>query len=178
MRSITKAIPLVVFVFVAVLLGVGLTLDSSRVPSPLIDKQIPAFTLSEVSDPTEEVRPDQLRGKVWLLNVWATWCTACKEEHEVLMSAAEDYGVAIVGLNYKDDRDAAVEWLRTLGDPYVATAFDPKGRAGLDLGVYGVPETYVIDRGGIIRHKHIGPISLRELHERILPLVEELEATK
>jgi cytochrome c biogenesis protein CcmG/thiol:disulfide interchange protein DsbE len=173
---LNKIIPLAVFVVIVSLLGVGLAIDSTRVPSPLIGKEIPTFTLTEVSAPERQVAPEQFRGQVWLLNVWATWCAACKEEHEVLMSAAGDHDVTVVGLNYKDRRNAAVEWLRTLGDPYVAVAFDPNGRAGLDLGVYGVPETYVIDREGIIRHKHIGPISLDELDNRLLPLVEGLRA--
>ena len=170
-----KAIPLIVFLVVAVILGLGLTIDSTRVPSPFIGKTIPTFALQSVSAPDREVRPEQFRGEVWLLNVWATWCTACKEEHEVLMSAARDHDITIVGLNYKDKREAAVEWLRTLGDPYVVTAYDPDGRAGLDLGVYGVPETYIIDADGVIRYKHIGPIAPDELRDRILPIVRKLQ---
>ena len=167
-------IPLAVFVAIAGLLGVGLTLDADEVPSPLIGKPVPAFELATVRDPQKTFRPSDLKGKVWLLNVWATWCAACREEHDVLMNAAREHGLAIVGLDYKDERAAAIDWLDQLGDPYVTSAFDPKGEVGLDLGVYGVPETYVIDREGITRHKHIGPVSPAQLRETILPLVREL----
>lgn len=167
-------LPLVVFVAIAALLGVGLTIDADRVPSPLIGRPIPSFELASVRDPERVVRPDDLRGQVWLLNVWATWCAACREEHEVLMYGARELGLEIVGLDYKDERTAAVDWLDRLGDPYAVSAYDPRGQVGIELGVYGVPETYVIDAGGVIRHKHIGPVTRGDMDETILPLVERL----
>lgn len=169
-------VPLALFLAIAGVLAIGLTLDSERVPSPLIGKPIPAFALPAVDPPERTVKPSDFRGTTWLLNVWATWCVSCRAEHEVLMEAARRHDLTIVGLDYKDEREAAIEWLHERGNPYVVTAFDPEGRTGIDLGVYGVPETYVVDAGGVIRYKHIGPITLRELRERILPLIDELEA--
>ena len=169
-------LPLAVFVVIAVFLGVGLTLDSERVPSPLVGKPMPAFALPAVHAPERTVRPADFRGQPWLLNVWATWCVSCRVEHPVLIAAAERHGATIVGLDYKDERAAAIDWLRQRGDPYVVSAYDPDGRVGLDLGVYGVPETYVVDAEGIIRYKHIGPVSDEQLRERILPLLAELAA--
>jgi len=167
-------IPLAVFLVIAVFLGVGLTLDSDRVPSPLVGKPVPAFSLPAVSDAGRTVEPDDFHGQPWLLNVWATWCVSCRVEHEVLIEAAHRHGATIVGLDYKDERPAAIRWLRERGNPYAVSAFDPEGRVGLDLGVYGVPETYVIDREGIIRYKHIGPVSMEQLEGKILPLLAEL----
>lgn len=169
-------VPLAIFGLMAAFLGVGLTIDSTRVPSPFIGRELPAFDLPTVTDPQRRVRPADFRGDVWLLNVWATWCVACRKEHEVLMTAGRGHGMTIVGLDYKDERDAALDWFDRLGNPYVVSAFDADGRAAIDLGVYGVPETFVIDRHGIVRHKHIGPISADQFHERILPLVRGLEA--
>lgn len=168
-------IPLAVFVAIAALLGVGLTLDADEVPSPLIGKPVPAFELPGVRDPQARVSPADYEGRVWLLNVWGTWCAGCREEHDVLLEAAREHDLAIVGLNYKDERGAAIDWLERLGDPYVASAYDPAGDVGLDLGVYGAPETYIVDAEGIIRHKHIGPLSPTELRETIVPLVRELQ---
>lgn len=166
-------VPLAVFVAIAGLLGVGLTMDPSRVPSPLLDRPIPAFEAPALVDAERTVRPEDFEGEVWLLNVWATWCLACRTEHEILMQAARA-GIPILGLDYKDKRSAAIDWLERLGDPYRVSASDPKGRVGLDLGVYGVPETYVIDAEGIIRHKHIGEMTREDLEETIMPLVERL----
>ena len=171
-------LPLAIFLLMAVLLGVGLTIDSTRVPSPFIGREMPAFDLPAVTDPQRRVRPADFRGEVWLLNVWATWCVACREEHEVLMAAARQHGLTIVGLDYKDQRDAALDWFDRLGNPYVVSAFDADGRAAIDLGVYGVPETFVIDRQGIVRYKHIGPISGGQLRDTILPLVRRLESER
>lgn len=167
-------LPLAIFVVIAVFLGIGLTLDSDRVPSPLIGKPVPAFSLPAVDDPGRTVEPADFGGRPWLLNVWATWCVSCRVEHEVLVEAARTHGATIVGLDYKDERPAAIRWLQERGDPYVVSAFDPEGRVGLDLGVYGVPETYVIDAEGIIRYKHIGPVSREQLEDTILPLLAEL----
>jgi cytochrome c biogenesis protein CcmG/thiol:disulfide interchange protein DsbE len=118
--------------------------------------------------------PADFDGQVWLLNVWATWCAACEQEHPVLMRAAREHGLTLVGLDYKDERAKAIEWLDRRGDPYVVSGFDPEGRVGLDLGVYGAPETYIIDAEGVVRYKHIGPISPKALREDILPRVRDL----
>ncbi|MDZ7786819.1 MAG: DsbE family thiol:disulfide interchange protein [Halofilum sp. (in: g-proteobacteria)] len=168
-------IPLVLFLVIAVFLAVGLTKDPSRVPSPLIGKPVPDFELPRLDADAGRIGPDAMQGEVWLLNIWATWCVGCREEHHVLMEAASRDGVRILGLDYKDERGAALRWLDQRGDPYFASAFDPEGRVGIDLGVYGVPETYVIDADGIIRHKTIGPVSMEDLKQEILPLVRRLQ---
>lgn len=168
-------VPLVLFLGIAVFLGIGLTKDPSKVPSPLIGKPVPEFELPRLDAEAGRIGPKGLRGEVWLLNIWATWCAGCREEHHVLMEAASRDGVRILGLDYKDERAAALRWLDQRGDPYFASAFDPEGRVGIDLGVYGVPETYVIDAEGIIRHKTIGPVSMENLKQEILPLVRRLQ---
>lgn len=170
-------IPFGLFAAIALFLGIGLTLDADEVPSPLIGKPMPAFELATVNGTGDTVAPKDFEGQVWLLNVWATWCAACRQEHPVLMRAARGDGLTIVGLDYKDERDAAIRWLERRGDPYAVSAYDPEGRVGLDLGVYGVPETYVIDAEGVIRYKHIGPVSTEVLETEILPLVRELRRT-
>lgn len=168
-------VPLVVFVVIAAFLAVGLTRDPSRVPSPLIGKPVPDFSLPRLEAGTGSIGPGQLRGEVYLLNVWATWCTGCRKEHGVLMEAASREGIRILGLDYKDERGAALQWLDERGNPYFASAYDPDGRVGIDLGVYGVPETYVIDARGIVRHKVIGPMSREALNETIVPMVRRLQ---
>ena len=175
MLRLRYLVPLGIFVAIAVFLGIGLTLDADEVPSPLIGKPMPDFELPTVHDADRTITPGDLEGRVWLLNVWATWCVACREEHPVLMEAARDRELTLVGLDYKDERPAAMQWLARHGNPYRVSAFDPDGRVGIDLGVYGVPETYVVDADGIIRYKHIGPISMETLDEEIMPLVRELE---
>ncbi|MFW5969461.1 MAG: DsbE family thiol:disulfide interchange protein [Halofilum sp. (in: g-proteobacteria)] len=168
-------VPLVLFVVIAGFLAVGLTKDPSRVPSPLIDKTIPDFELPRLAEDDERIGPDDLRGEVWLLNIWGTWCGGCREEHHVLMEAASRKDIRILGLNYKDERKKALRWLDERGDPYFASAFDAEGRVGIDLGVYGAPETYVIDAEGVVRHKTIGPVSMDDLKQEILPLVRRLQ---
>jgi cytochrome c biogenesis protein CcmG/thiol:disulfide interchange protein DsbE len=142
----------------------------------LIDKPAPAFRLTQVADAGKTLSRDELLGKVWLLNVWASWCVSCREEHAVLVDFARTGVVPIYGLDYEDTRDAAMKWLGTLGNPYQASLFDPDGRVGIDYGVYGVPETYVIDKTGTIRYKQIGPITPEVLHDKIVPLVRKLNA--
>lgn len=170
-------LPLVIFLVLAAFLYIGLGLNPRDVPSPLIDKPAPSFQLSQLHDSASTVSRDEMLGKVWLLNVWASWCVACRQEHPVLMQLARTGQVPIYGLNYKDKRDEAIEWLKEHGDPYVKSAHDIKGRTGTDYGVYGVPETYVIDKQGVIRHKHTGPVSVQALKETILPMVRELNKT-
>lgn len=168
-------IPFGVFALLMVFLGVGLFLNPSLVPSPLINKPAPAFSLPQLHDPQARLTAEDMRGKVWLLNVWASWCVSCRYEHPLLVNLAREGIVPIYGLNYKDRREDAIDWLRNFGDPYVASLHDLDGRVGLDYGVYGVPETYVIDGEGIIRYKQIGPVTQEVLRDTILPLVRELQ---
>ena len=167
--------PLVAFVVLAVFLGIGLQLKPREVPSPLIDKPAPAFNLTQLHEPNLMLASDDLRGRVWLLNVWASWCAACREEHPVLVKLAQQKLVPIYGLNYKDQRPDALGWLQRFGDPYERSVADRDGRVGIDYGVYGVPETFVIDKTGVIRFKQIGPVTEEVLRTRILPLVKELQ---
>ncbi|MFV1998030.1 MAG: DsbE family thiol:disulfide interchange protein [Acidiferrobacterales bacterium] len=165
-----------VFVVVVVLLGIGLTLDPRRIPSPLIGKPMPAFELKTVLDQKRVLSRKDLVNKVSLFNVWASWCLACLQEHPILMEIARSGVVPIYGLNYKDKLPDAIAWLKKNGNPFVVSASDLDGRVGIEWGVYGVPETFVIDRKGMIRHKHIGPISMRQLETEIMPLVRKLKA--
>ena len=168
-------VPLGVFGLLAVFLFIGLSLKPSEIPSPLLDKAAPVFSLPQLHEPDKTFAPADLRGQVWLFNVWASWCVSCRQEHPVLMQLARSGEVPIYGLNYKDAREDGVRWLQQFGNPYVASAFDNAGQVGIDYGVYGVPETYVIDREGVIRHKHIGPISPEVLTDEILPIVRKLK---
>jgi cytochrome c biogenesis protein CcmG/thiol:disulfide interchange protein DsbE len=171
-----QLIPLALFLVLVAFLGIGLTMDPEKVPSPLIGKPVPEFRLPQVDQPGTKLGPAELKGRVYLLNVWASWCVACRQEHPVLMEAARHPAITIYGLDYKDKRPAARQWLARRGDPYTASLFDAEGKVGIDLGVYGVPETFVVDRKGIIRHKHIGPLTREDLRETILPLVQRLQS--
>ena len=168
-------LPLLLFALLALLLAVGLRLNPREVPSPFIGKPAPAFRLPRLNEPGLHLAVEDMRGKVWLLNVWASWCVACRVEHPLLVDLARRNQVPIYGLNYKDDARNAQEWLRRFGDPYVDSARDTDGRVGIDYGVYGVPETFVIDKAGIVRFKHIGPLTeevwVRDLH----PLIRQLQ---
>ncbi|MBV2234962.1 MAG: DsbE family thiol:disulfide interchange protein [Sterolibacterium sp.] len=188
-------IPVVLFILLLALLAIGLNLNPREVPSPLVGKPAPAFTLSRLDDAGQTFSPADMRGQVWLLNVWASWCVSCRAEHPLLVSFAKQGLVPVIGLNYKEVRGdgeldilklaadeeeplvrgRAQAWLDQRGDPYQLTVLDMDGRVGIDYGVYGVPETYVIDKAGIIRYKQIGPLTPDVLRERILPLVKELE---
>ena len=176
MKKAWVLIPLAVFVAMLVFLGVGLKLDPREVPSPLIDKPVPTFSLQTLDEPSRLLSSADMRGQVWLLNVWASWCGGCREEHPTLVEFAQTRAVPIVGLNYKDQPDDARRWLGRLGNPYVASVSDLDGRTGIEFGVYGVPETFVIDKAGVIRHKQIGPITHEILRDTILPLVKKLNA--
>ena len=169
--------PLVLFLALAALLYRGLALNPREVPSPLIGKPAPEFTLPELKDASRQLSHSDFLGKVSLLNVWATWCVSCRAEHPLLMQLARQ-GVTIYGLDYKDSRDDAKRWLQRFGDPYVANAFDADGRVGIDWGVYGTPETFVIDQHGIIRHKPIGPLTEEAIQSEILPLIQKLKEGK
>ncbi len=182
------------FAGLVALLAVGLNLNPRDVPSPLVGKPAPAFTLNQLAEPEKTLSPKDMQGKVWLLNVWASWCVSCRQEHPVLVEFSKTAGVPLVGLNYKEVRgdgefdmgkmpaaeekklafQRASQWLGQHGNPYTLTVMDLDGRVGIDYGVYGVPETYVIDKAGVIRMKHTGPISPDVLGQKIMPLLAEL----
>ena len=168
-------IPLFAFIVLAAFLLVGLTLNPRQVPSPLIDKPAPIFQLNHLHEPERLMASKDNLGKVWLLNVWASWCVACRDEHPLLVQLANSGIVPIYGLNYKDERTTALQWLKRYGDPYTISIVDPDGKVGIDYGVYGVPETYVIDKKGIVRHKQIGPVTVDSLQKTIIPLIIELQ---
>lgn len=169
------AAPLAIFAAIVAFLFVGLFRDPREVPSPLVGKPAPAFALASLHDGARKVTNDDLRGQVWLMNVWASWCVSCRVEHPLLVELSKSKAVPIVGLNYKDKPEEAKAWLKRFGDPYQLSVSDRDGRVGIDYGVYGVPETFVIDRAGVIRYKHIGPITPEALERKILPLVRELQ---
>ena len=168
-------IPLVLFFVLVVFLAIGLNRDPHELPSPLINKIAPAFDIPQLSEPNKTFSPASMKGQVWVLNVWASWCVACREEHPVLVELAKSQMAPIIGLDYKDQRADALAMLASQGNPYLLSAFDANGRVGIDYGVYGVPETYVIDKAGIIRFKHIGPITPAVLNQKIYPLLSELK---
>lgn len=175
-RYLRFLVPLGIFAVLVVFLYRGLSLDPKLVPSPLVGKPMPAFTLTRLDDANATISDADIRGKVAVVNIWATWCVSCRAEHDVLLQLASTGEVAIYGLNYKDNRAEAQRWLMQLGNPYVANAFDEDGRVGIDWGVYGAPETFVIDAEGIIRHKHIGPLTTEILHTQLLPLIASLKS--
>jgi len=160
----------------AVFLALGLNLKPNEIPSPLLDKPAPVFAAPKLLAPTEKLATADLKGQVWLFNVWASWCVSCREEHPVLNEFAKQKAVTIIGLNYKDDPAAAKSWLDTLGNPYNVSIMDQDGRIGLDWGVYGVPETFVIDKKGVVRYKHTGPVMPDDLQNVFLPLISKLQA--
>jgi cytochrome c biogenesis protein CcmG, thiol:disulfide interchange protein DsbE len=172
---LTRYLLLAGFVAFVLLLGAGLRLNPREVPSPLINKPAPAFSLPQLHEPQKIFSPAEMRGRVWMLNVWASWCVSCRQEHPLLMDLARAGVLPIYGLNYKDARDAGIAWLNQFGNPYKLSAFDAKGDVGIDYGVYGVPETYVIDKQGVIRYKHIGVLTPDILQDKVLPLVRTLE---
>ncbi|MBI3773743.1 MAG: DsbE family thiol:disulfide interchange protein [Gammaproteobacteria bacterium] len=167
-------IPLVIFVALSVFLYVGLSLDPREVPSPLIGKPAPQFDLTQLHQSEQRIARDQMLGKVWMLNVWASWCVSCRQEHPVLMQLARSGELPIIGLDYKDKREDGVQWLSDFGNPYTIIAWDNEGRVGVDYGVYGVPESYIIDKQGVIRHKITGPVTPEVVQNEILPLVRKL----
>jgi cytochrome c biogenesis protein CcmG/thiol:disulfide interchange protein DsbE len=168
-------VPLAIFVVLVGFLVVGLGLKPREVPSPLIGKPAPEFQLQQLHESGKTLTSRDNLGKVWLLNVWASWCVSCREEHPLLVELAKSGIVPVYGLNYKDQRDDALRWLKQFGDPYTVSIVDPEGRTGIEYGVYGVPETYVIDKNGVIRYKQIGPVTVDALQTKILPLVKELQ---
>lgn len=176
MKSMKSLIPLILFAGLALLLYRGLSIDPKEIPSPFIDKPAPAFSLPQLKLPDQNLSVEDMRGQVWVLNAWASWCFACRAEHMVVTRLAQQHGAIVVGLNYKDERADALGWLARYGDPYVTSIVDLEGDIGIDYGVYGVPESFVIDKQGIIRHKVIGPITDDIVNETLLPLLAKLEA--
>ena len=167
-------IPLVLFIGLVVFLLIGLHRDPREVPSPLINKPAPDFQLQQLKEPAKTFAAKEMRGKVWLLNFWGTWCVACREEHPVLLKYSKTGDVPIYGVDYKDDRATAIQLLAEEGNPYTITASDPEGRTSIDYGVYGAPESYLIDKNGVIRFKQIGPITDEVWNNKILPLARQL----
>lgn len=163
--------PLAGFVLLLALLGAGLGLKPREVPSPLIGRPVPAFALATLEDPARTLGPGDLPRQPHLINVWASWCVACQSEHPLLVAFARDTGVPVVGLNHKDEPQAAHRWLQRHGNPYRMSLLDPQGGFGIDLGVYGVPETYVVDARGVIVHKHVGMLTPEVLRDTIAPLL-------
>jgi cytochrome c biogenesis protein CcmG/thiol:disulfide interchange protein DsbE len=169
-------LPLIAFIALVALLAVGLNLNPREVPSPLVGKPAPDFAVPQLHEPNASFSPKEMLGKVWLFNVWASWCVSCREEHPIIVEYTRRPGaIPVIGLNYKDKREDGQRWLARFGDPYVLSAFDLDGRVGINYGVYGVPETYLIDKAGVIRFKQIGPITPKVLEEKILPLIKELD---
>ena len=168
-------LPLLVFIGLVGLLVVGLRHDPSIIPSPLIDKPAPAFALPTLQQPQASIGTQDMKGEVSVLNVWASWCVECRHEHPFLLELGKDNRIHLIGLNYKDVREDALAWLKQNGgNPYQASAYDEDGQVGLDYGVYGVPETFILDREGIIRYKYIGPINEQVLEEEIKPMLARL----
>jgi cytochrome c biogenesis protein CcmG, thiol:disulfide interchange protein DsbE len=176
MRYLKFLIPLGLFLVLAGFLAAGLNLNPREVPSPLIGKPAPGFELTRLDAPEQKLKRDDLLGKVWVLNVWASWCAPCREEHPLVMELARRKLAPVYGLNYKDTRPAGMAFLTQLGNPYEASLFDADGRVGIDYGVYGVPETFVVDKQGTIRFKHIGPLTPEVLEKKLTPLLKELNA--
>ena len=174
MKALKFLIPLALFVVLVGFLAVGLKLDPREVPSPLIGKPAPNFALPRLDNPDQTIRREDLLGKVWMLNVWASWCVACRDEHPHLVEFARAKRVPLYGLNYKDKRPDGQQWLARFGNPYDASLFDLDGRVGIEWGVYGVPETFVVDREGMIRFKHIGALTPEIIRSRIEPLLRQL----
>ncbi len=173
-RRLVFVLPALAFVGVATAFLYGLGRDPSVIPSALVGRPVPEFKLPPVKGRTLGLASSDLRGEVSLVNVFASWCTACREEHPLLMKIKDEHTVPIHGIDYKDKPDDAANWLDTMGDPYARTGADIDGRVSIDWGVYGVPETFVVDRQGRIAYKHVGPVSGQVLSGEILPLIERL----
>ena len=174
MKSLRFLLPLGLFCALVAFLAVGLRLDPKEVPSPLIGKPAPDFQLTRLEDARQTLSRSDMLGQVWMLNVWASWCVACRQEHPLLVDLAGRRVLPIVGLDYKDQRPEATLNLVRYGNPYTTSIFDPDGRVGIDWGVYGVPETFIVDRAGVIRFKHIGPLTPEVIRDKIEPLVKAL----
>ena len=173
--GLSRLLPLSIFLLIAVLLGIGLFMDPKLVPSPLIGKPVPEFSLQPVQGRKSGLAREDLIGEVSMVNVFASWCVACRQEHPLLLELSRQGVVPIHGLNYKDKPQEAADWLDSLGDPYTRTGADIDGRVGIDWGVYGVPETFIVDKSGRIAYKHIGPIAIKDWEETLKPLIDNLK---
>lgn len=176
MKRILLFLPLIAAVVLGVVLFAGIGKDPTRLDSALIGKPVPAFSLPDLQNPEQLLDQRLFEGQVTLLNVWATWCPSCRQEHPFLMWLSKTQGVRIVGLDYKDTRSDALQWFKDLGNPYEVTIFDAKGKLGFDLGVYGAPETFVIDRSGVVRYRHVGVVDEKVWKEELSPLIEKLRS--
>ncbi|WP_404361852.1 DsbE family thiol:disulfide interchange protein [Marinobacter sp.] len=173
MRRLFLFVPLALAVALGWVLFAGIGKDTSYLESALIGKPVPEFQLAQLENPEATLGNEVFMGQVSLLNVWGTWCPACRDEHPDLIWLAREKGMPIIGLNYKDNRSAALEWLENLGDPYQINLFDPQGKLGFDLGVYGAPETYVIDSEGVVRYRHVGVVNEKVWEQTLEPLVRK-----
>ena len=173
-KTLRYLLPLAIFLVIAFFLWRGLALNPREVPSPLIGKPVPTFALPVLTDPSRTLASTELRGQVYLLNVWGSWCVSCRDEHPVLVEFAKRGKIPLYGLNWRDKREDALAWLDRFGDPYVASGVDRDGKVAIDFGVYGAPETYLVDREGIIRFKQTGPLTRQVIEERIIPLAAQL----
>lgn len=176
LRMLKFLIPLLLFIVLAIFLAMGLRLNPKEIPSPLINKPAPSFALPVLAHPDQILHQTDYLGQVWLFNVWASWCVSCRDEHPLLLELAKLNIAPIVGLNYKDESLAAEQWLQKLGNPYNISIMDSEGRTGIDYGVYGVPETFVIDKKGLVRYKHIGPVINGDIEKIFIPLLQQLQA--
>ena len=172
-----RSLPLLVFFALGLLLYAGVRHNAGRdpqaLPSPLLGKPAPAFDLPLLLEPERRLRSEALRGQPYLLNVWASWCFACRDEHPTLLALARDPRVRLIGYNYKDERADALRWLQQFGDPYELIVADDAGRVAIDYGVYGAPETFLIDAAGVVRYKHVGPLSMELFEREIAPLLRQ-----
>lgn len=175
MNIVLKLLPLGIFLAIAGFLAKGLTIDPSELPSPLINKLAPAFTVEQLPEGSGSFDSASLSGQVWVLNVWASWCGPCVQEHPHMIALGEQRDIPLVGLNYKDQPVDALPWLAKLGNPYTYLLDDREGSVGLDWGVYGVPETFVIDSKGLVRFKHVGPLDATALEQSLLPIIDQLQ---
>jgi cytochrome c biogenesis protein CcmG/thiol:disulfide interchange protein DsbE len=174
MKALRFILPLAIFLVIVFFLWRGLALNPREVPSPLIGKPVPAFNVPVLGDPSKTLSAADLRGKVYLLNVWGSWCVSCRDEHPVLVEFSKRGTIPLYGLNWRDKREDAMAWLQRFGDPYVVSGVDREGKVAIDFGVYGAPETYLVDREGIIRFKQTGPLTWKVIEERIAPLAAKL----
>lgn len=168
-------LPLAIFLGLVVMLGLGLQRDPRALPSALLERPVPAIALPLLEDPQQRLELDSMRGQVWLLNVWASWCAPCRQELPVLLELSQRDQVPIYGLNYKDQPDKARALLRVAGNPYKASALDADGRVGMDFGIQGVPETFVIDGRGLVRFRHTGPVTPQIWSEQLMPAVRSVK---
>lgn len=172
-RVLLLSLPIVLFAVLVAFFFVGLQRDPTVIPSPLVGRPAPAFALESLGNPAWQVGSADFAGRPYLLNVWATWCGGCYQEHDELLAIARENRVPMLGLNWRDERAKALQWLQELGNPYAAVAFDPEGRVAIDWGVYGAPETFLIGADGVILHKRIGPMTAEVWRQEFLPLLPE-----